>query len=249
MRTAFHHVAYRNLDICNALSWDSLKSALGHAGLKAGARVADIGCAYARTSILMAETFGAEATAVELDPRLAEEAKRLAAASAAPDKVTILNEASIDALRRLPPFDMILALGTTYPAGRDIAEPKDIFAELAKHILPGGCLVWGDLTWTAQPPEPLHQMVSLSGTYLDDSGWKQAARNAGLDIVSDRLSDADEWHHYRHNMEKDVADWLAAHPDHPDALAMEQANHRIRLMYDFGADCLGFGLYVFRRPV
>lgn len=248
MRTAFHHIAYQSLDVCNALSWENLQAALTHAGARAGHRIADIGCGYGRTSILMAERLGAVVTAVDLDPQMAEGVRERADASEAADRVTVLNKASIEALRSLDPFDMIVALGTTFPAGTELTQPQDIFAELSKHLVPGGCLVWGDLTWTAEPPAPLRQMVEITGNYVSDPEWKAAAEAAGLEVVSSRLSDAGEWQHFQNCMHGDVAVWLEANPDHPDAPAMRQADYRIRLMLDFGKECLGFGLYVFRRP-
>lgn len=248
MRTEFRHIAYKNLNICNALSWGSLKAALAGANVLPTHRIADIGCAYARTSILIAENFGAELVGVDLDPVLVEGARERAAASPAAGRISIVHQTAIDALNSIGPFDGIVALGTSFPAGPDATTPHAIFTELSLHLKPGGYLVWGDLTWIAEPSEPLRQMVSISGVYASDTEWKQAAHDAGLDIVSSRLSDAEEWAQYRQTMSRDLALWLDANPDHPDAPALRKADYRIGLMYDFGAESMGFGLYVFRCP-
>lgn len=50
-------------------------------------------------------------------------------------------------------------------------------------------------------------------------------------------------------METAIADWLDAQPDHPDAPGVAATAHRIKMMLDFGADYLGFGLYLFSKEL
>lgn len=249
MRTAFHHIAYQPLDICNALSWSSLEAALRQAGLQAGRRLLDIGCGYGQASIRVAQSFDAVAvTAVEMDPVMAEGARSRIAQAGLEPRIRLRREPSVRTLEASAPFDVILALGTTQPAGPGLREPRDVFAALGQHLVPGGALVWGDLTWTAEPSEPLRMLVESGGYYVDHQAWQAAARAAGLEVLSARLSDATEWGPYRQGMDQAVNGWLDDHPDHPDAAAVASSAQRVRMIFDFGADCLGFGLYVFRRP-
>ena len=44
-----------------------------------------------------------------------------------------------------------------------------------------------------------------------------------------------------------ITDWLDTHPDHADAPSVAATAHRIKMMLDFGAPYLGFGLYLFRK--
>ncbi|MEG0818676.1 MAG: hypothetical protein RSG56_04465, partial [Brevundimonas sp.] len=69
-----------------------------------------------------------------------------------------------------------------------------------------------------------------------------AARDAGLEVVSAEISDETEWAAYRTAMEAAIADWLDACPDHVDAPSVAATAHRIKMMLDFGAPYLGFGL-------
>ncbi|MFK0297988.1 SAM-dependent methyltransferase [Brevundimonas sp. NPDC090276] len=247
MRVAFHHIAYRPLIVCNALSIDRLEATVRQAGLKPGATVMDIGCAYGEVSMHLARVLDAAVTAVELDPVMAEGAETRIASAGLTDRIRVRRETSAAALAALPPLDLIIALGTTEPAGKGLREPAAVFAALSQHLTPNGFLLWGDLFWKDEPPAPLRQLVETGGYYVSHDEWQTAARETGLEVVSAQISDDAEWAAYRTAMETAIADWLDAHPDHVDAPTIAATAHRIKMMLDFGADYLGFGLYLFRK--
>ena len=247
MRVAFHHIAYQPLAVCNALSMERLEATVRRAGLKSGAAVMDIGCAYGEVSIHLARAFDARVIAVELDPVMAEGADARIAAAGLSDRITLRRETSAAALAALPAFDLIVAIGSTEPAGKGLREPAAVFSALAEHLTPGGALLWGDLFWKDEPPAPLRQLVETGGYYVIHEALQSAAREAGLQVVSAEIGDEAEWATYRTGMETAIADWLDAHPDHPDAPSVAATAHRIKMMLDFGADYLGFGLYLFRK--
>ena len=247
MRVAFHHIAYQPLTVCNALSINRLEATVRQAGLKPGARIMDIGCAYGEVSMHLARAMDAAVTAVELDPVMAEGAQARITAAGLSERITVRRETSAAALAALPSQDLIVAIGSTEPAGKGLREPAAVFAALAEHLTPGGALLWGDLFWKAEPPAPLRQLVETGGYYVSHDEWQAAARAAGLTVVSAEISDEAEWAAYRTGMETAVADWLDAHPDHADAPTVAATAHRIKMMLDFGADYLGFGLYLFQK--
>jgi len=247
MRVAFHHIAYQPLAVCNALSMDRLEAMARRAGLKPNAAVMDIGCAYGEVSIHLARAFDAQVTAVELDPVMAEGAEARIQAAGLTDRISLRRETSAAALAALPAFDLIVAIGSTEPAGKGLRDPAVVFAALAEHLTQGGSLLWGDLFWKDEPPAPLRQLVETGGYYVSHEAWQTAARDAGLEIISAEISDAAEWAAYRTAMETAIAAWLDAHPGHTDAASVAATAHRIKMMLDFGADYLGFGLYLFRK--
>lgn len=247
MRVAFHHIAYQPLAVCNALSMSRLEATAARAGLRPGAAVMDIGCAYGEVSMHVARAFDARITAVELDPVMAEGAEVRIQAAGLSDRITLRRETSAAALAALPAFDLIVAIGTTDPAGNGLREPAEVFAALAEHLTPSGALLWGDLFWKDDPPAPLRQLVETGGYYVAHEALQSAAREAGLQVVSAEISDEAEWATYRTGMETAIADWLDACPDHADAPSVVATAHRIKMMLDFGADYLGFGLYLFRN--
>ncbi len=247
MRVAFHHIGYQPLAVCNALSMGRLEATAARAGLKPGARVMDIGCAYGEVSIHLARTFDAQVTAVELDPVMAGGAEARIQAAGLSNLISIRRETSAAALAALPAFDLIVAIGSTEPAGKGLRDPAAVFAALSQHLTPGGSLLWGDLFWKDEPPAPLRQLVETGGYYVSHDTWQADAREAGLEVVSAEISGEAEWAAYRTGMETAIADWLDAHPDHADAPSVAATAHRIKMMLDFGADYLGFGLYLFSK--
>lgn len=247
MRVAFHHIAYQPLAVCNALSMARLAASVRRAALKPDAPVMDIGCAYGEVSIHLARAFDARVTAVELDPVMAEGAEARIIAAGLSDRITLRREASAATLAALPAFDLIVAIGSTEPAGKGLREPAEVFAALSQHLTPGGSILWGDLFWKDEPPAPLRQLVETGGYYVSHEAWQAAARAAGLEVISAEISYDGEWAAYRTAMETAVADWLDAHPDHADAPSVAATAHRIKMMLDFGADYLGFAHYLFRK--
>ncbi|HEY1072755.1 SAM-dependent methyltransferase [Brevundimonas sp.] len=247
MRVAFHHIAYQPLAVCNALSMDRLEAMVRRAGLKPEAPVMDIGCAYGEVSMRLARAFDARVTAVELDPVMAEGAEARIRATGLTDRINLRRETSAAALAALPAFDLIVAIGSTEPAGKGLREPAAVFAALAERLTPGGALLWGDLFWKEEPPAPLRQLVETGGYYVGHDAWQAAARAAGLTVASAEVSGEAEWAAYRTAMETAIAAWLDAHPDHADAPGVAATAHRIKMMLDFGAPFLGFGLYLFRK--
>ncbi|MGH7028726.1 SAM-dependent methyltransferase [Brevundimonas sp.] len=247
MRVAFHHIAYQPLAVCNALSIDRLEATARQAGLAPGAAVMDIGCAYGAVSMHLARALDARVTAVELDPVMAEGAEARVRAADLSARINVRRETSAAALAALPPFDLIVAIGSTEPAGKGLRDPAAVFAALSRRLTPGGALLWGDLFWKEEPPAPLRQLVETGGYYVGHDAWQAAARDAGLEVVSAEISDDAEWATYRTAMETAVADWLDAYPDHADAPSVAATAHRIKMMLDFGAPFLGFSLYLFRK--
>lgn len=248
MRMSFHQIAYEALEICNPLEMTVLEAAAREAGLAPGARALDIGCGNGAVSIRLAEAFGVGVDAVELLPAMADLALRRIEAAGVGDRVRLHETRSSEVLAAEPAWDLIVALGVTEPVGDGVRDPQGMLEGLKPHLTAQGQLLWGDLTWLAEPSEPLRQLVEIHNTYADEAGWRAAAEAAGYEVLSARISPAETWDHYRQTMQAAVADWLAANPDHPDAKSVAASAHRLKLMFDFGQGTLGFGLYRL-RPV
>ena len=247
MRLTYHRIAYEALDVCNAVSMDTVLETIRKTGLASG-RALDIGCGNGRVSVRLAEALGLTVTAVEYDPAMADLARSRVAASQASDRLTVIEGASGPVLAGNDPWDLIIALGTTDPVGDGTREPASMLAGLRQHLQPGGWLLWGDLVWLTEPSPPLRQIIELSGTYTDHSGWQSAAIGAGLQVATAHLATQDDWNAYGQTMDAAVRAWLATNPEHPDAAAIRQRADQIAMRMDFGRGTLGFGLYLLINP-
>jgi len=246
MTLTFHRVAYEVLDICNGVTRADVTASLKATGLTDG-KALDIGCGNGSVA-LIAAGLGLKVVAVERDPEMADLARRRVSEAGRGDKVVVVQTPSERLLADAGPFDLIIAMGATEPVGPGIVEPEDIFAGLAKALVPGGWLLWGDLTWIAEPPVPVRQITEISGRYLDDAGWKDAAQAAGLELRRAVISDPEVWDAYGAGMIGAAQAWLDRHPDHADAPAIRNRAEQTGLLLTYGRGTMGFGLYLFRRP-
>lgn len=240
MRTSFNLIAYRALDVCNALEMGAVEAAVSRAGLPEGATALDIGCGNGAVAAMLARRFGLSVTAVERDPPMAALARERTAGSGA----VVIESGSETVLADLPPQDMIVVIGATEAAAAGVRDPKAVFERLRGHLAPGGWLLWGDLFWSAEPPEPLRMLTEATNTYLSHEGWQTAARQAGFEVVSADVSSPETWDRYTAAMDAAARDWLAAHPDAPEAPGVRASADRVKAMFDFGRPYLGFGLYL-----
>lgn len=245
MRMSFHRIAYEALEVCNALEMATIDAAIEQTGLASGARALDIGCGNGAIAMHLAEQFGLAVAAVELDPAMAALAR--ARIERSTGGVVLHEGRSGDVLNAQPPFDLISAIGSTDPVGDGRRDPAEVFSGLHEHLTPGGWLLWGDLVWTDAPPEPLRMITEMNNTYATDAGWRAAADQAGLEVVSAEISSVETWDRYTSTMDRAARDWLAANPDAEEAQRVRASADRVKAMFDFGRPYIGFGLYLLRR--
>ena len=244
----YHCVAYADLEVCNPLEMATLKAAVARTGLPAGARALDIGTGNGSIAVRLAEDFDLDVTAVELDPAMAEIARGRIAASTAADHITLREARSGAVLADIDPLDLIVATGTTDPAGDGRLEPAAIFKALSDHLRPGGWLLWGDLIWTAEPPAPVRQVFELNNRFTTGDGTLDAARAARLTVISTDVSPPSAMQHFLDSVDRDVRTWLDANPDAPEAAGIRAAADRVKMMFDFGRPYIDFSLCLMRRP-
>lgn len=242
MRASFHLIAYRALDVCNALEIATVEAAAARADLPTGAAALDIGCGNGGIAAMLARRFGLNVTAVERDPAMAALARERTAGSG----VVVVETGSETALADLAPQDLIVVIGATEAAAAGLRDPQAMFERLRGHLAPGGRLLWGDLFWSAEPPQPLRMLVEAANTYLTHEGWQAAARAAGYDVVSAEVSSPETWDRYTAAMDAAARAWLAEHADAPEAPAVRASAERVKTMFDFGRPYIGFGLYLLK---
>lgn len=244
MSTSYNRIAYEALEVCNGVTLAAVEGAVERAGLTRGATAADIGTGNATVAIRLAQAFGLTVTAIEYDPVMAELAReRITAAGA---EVTLSVGAAADVLADLPPLDLITALGTTNINGEGRPTPEVGFAFLKTRLSQGGWLLWGDLVWIAEPPAPLRMIAEATNQYTDDAGWKAAAESAGFEVVWSEISPQTVFDAYAASADKAARDWLAAHPDAPEAATVQANADRVKMVLEFGRPFIGFGLYLLK---
>ena len=188
MTPTYHSIAYAGFEVANPVALDAILALLGRTGLPEGAVALDIGAGAGGVSVALAREFGLRVQAIERYPDMAEMIRDRAEAAGVADRVAVVAEGSATVLDRLAPADLIVALGSTEPAGPGIRSATDIFARLSDRLASSGWLLWGDLTWKGEPPEPLRQVIGATGDYATHEGWLAAAEAAGLEVVSAEIA-------------------------------------------------------------
>lgn len=247
MPPTYHSIAYAGFEVANPVSLDAILALIVRTGLSPDAVAIDIGAGAGGVSVAVARDAGLNVKAIERYPDMAEMIRARADAAGVCDRVKVVAEGSATALDRFPPADLIIALGSTEPAGPGVRAAADIFAVLASKLASPGWLLWGDLTWRGEPPAPLRQVIGAAGDYATHEGWLAAAQAAGLAVVSAEIAPDADWDAFFGGADVRVRDWLGANPDHPAAPSIRQRADLSRATFDFGRPYLSFGLYLFRK--
>jgi precorrin-6B methylase 2 len=247
MTPTYHSIAYAGFEVANPVTLDAILALVARTGLAEGAVALDIGAGAGGVSVALAQTFGLRLQAIERYPDMARMIRDRADAGGVADRVAVVAEGSATALDRLAPADLIVALGSTEPAGPGIRSATEIFARLADRLTSPGWLLWGDLTWKGEPPEPLRQVIGAAGDYATHEGWLAAAQAAGLETVSAGIAPDADWDAFFGGADARVRDWLDANPNDPAAPSILQRADLSKATFDFGRPWLSFGLYLFRK--
>ena len=248
MTPTYHSIAYAGFEVANPVTMEAITARIADTGLAEGAVAIDIGAGAGGVSVALARDFGFRIKAVERYPDMAAMIRERATAADVTDRVEVVAEGSATALDRLAPADLIVALGSTEPAGPGLRSADDIFTGLARHLASSGWLLWGDLTWKGEPPEPLRRVIGATGDYATHEGWLAAAEAAGLETAHAGIAPDADWDAFFGGADARVRDWLAANPHDPAAPSIRQRADLSKTTFDFGREWLSFGLYLFRKP-
>lgn len=247
MTPTYHSIAYAGFEVANPVTLHAITALVARTGLPRGSTALDIGAGAGGVSVALARSFGLNVHAIERYPDMVEMIRARAEAAGVADKVTVVAEGSATALDRLAPADLIVALGSTEPAGPGIRSADAIFAALADRLASPGWLLWGDLTWRGDPPDPLRQIIGATGDYASHDGWRAAATAAGLEVVSAEIAPDADWDAFFGGADARVRDWLAANRDDPAVPSILKRADLSKATFDFGREWLSFGLYLFRK--
>jgi len=247
MSMSFQRIAYEALEVCNGVTMAAVEAAVAAAGLPSGTLALDIGTGNAGVAIRLAEAFGFEVTAVELDPVMADLARARIAAAGRDEQVTLVVDSAAEVLARTPPVELISALGTTNITGGGRPTPQESFVVLRRNLKPGGWLLWGDLVWLSEPPGPLRQITEATNLYCDHAGWQTAAMAAGFGVERAEISPQAVFDDYARDSVGAARRWLEANPDTPASDSVRINADRVEAILSFGRDYIGFGLYLLRN--
>lgn len=247
MEPTFQRIAYQGVDVANPTHLARVLAMVDRADLPSNGVALDIGAGTGAVTVALAEAYGLTVHAIERDAELAGVIRDRAAAADLSDQVSIHDQNSGEVLAALPPFDLMVALGATHPAGRPGLDPEGSFRVLSTHLRASGYLLWGDLFWKGDPPAPLRRVLDLTGQRATHEGWRAAGVAAGLTCLATEEGSEADWDAYIGGSDARVRAWLDAHSDAPEAAGIRARADQVKALFEFGRPWLGFGLYLFRK--
>ena len=137
-------------------------------------------------------------------------------------------------------FDAVLCLGAAFVWGT-IA---DAAAALAPAVRRGGFLAVGEPFWRRLPlPAGVERkaFVALAETVT-------RLESAGVRVTGMIAASEDDWDRYKSFQWRAVEEWVADHPEHPEAASFRAASEGFRGEYLAGRrDLLGWAIFVGRK--
>jgi hypothetical protein len=86
--------------------------------------------------------------------------------------------------------------------------------------------------------------------YATLAGWVAAGEAAGLEPRYTAVSAEADWEEFFWRMNASLEDWAREHADDPGAAVLRQRAALLRSVHlEEGREGMGFGLYLFRRPL
>lgn len=125
---------------------ESTEALLLGAGISPTSRVLDVGCGVATTPIQIAERFGAQVTAVDIEPLMLERAEANVRAAGVTDRVTVMEGDILDLPFEDDAFDVVIAEAVTMFVDRRRAAN-----ELSRVAARGGRVLATEFLWRTSP--------------------------------------------------------------------------------------------------
>ena len=218
---------------------------LGEAlGLDGSSRVLDIGAGRGGPAVLLAREFGCRITCVEQWPEFADAARERARAAGIEHLVEVVESKAQDFEIESDGFDAALCIGATFAFDGLVPTVE----ALAEAVPSRGAVAVGEPFWRVWPLP--HDVELRDGEdFLPLAETVDRFESGGVELVSLIASSQDDWDRYESLKWLTLEQWLAAHPDDPQAeeFRAKGRDHRDRHLR-WRRDLMGWAIFVGRVP-
>lgn len=242
----FYDITHRFHLFCNPMSPGRLDELCNLLDLKPGDRVLDIACGKAELLVRLAERFSIAGTGVDLSPHAIRDAESKRAQRAPGADLRFIN---IDGAKYRPgsleSFDLAMCIGASWIWQGH----RGTLRALKEMIVPGGLGLVGEPFWLK---EPLQEYLESEGMRYEDfsthHGNILAGEAEGLDFLYTVVSSDDDWDRYEGLQWYAVNVYARSHTNDQDLPEIIERVTRSRENYlRWGRECLGWGLYLYRK--
>jgi precorrin-6B methylase 2 len=230
-------VAEREHELQNPTSAEKIRLMGERMRLDAGSRVLDMAAGRGGPALVLAQAFGCQVTCVERAREFADVARRRIADAGVHHLVEIVEADARDFPIAAGAYDAALCLGASF-----VWDGLDgTLAALEPAVAPGGHVAVGEPYWRRWP---LPAGVDSEG-YVSLPETVDRFERSGLRVVSLIAASEDDWDRYETLHWRSLEEWLAEHPDDPDAghIRRRYAADRDRYLR-FQRSLLGWAIFV-----
>jgi SAM-dependent methyltransferase len=219
----FFGVAERDHELQNPTSPEKIRRLGELLRLGPETRVLDLACGKGGPALLLASTFGCHVLGVEQAEEFAAAARERAAAARLDHLIEIVEADARSFPLEPATWNVVLCLGASFVWDG----LPDTLAALTPAVRPGGYLAVGEPYWRQWP---LPDGVNDRG-FVDLPATAERFTGAGLRLIGLIASSLDDWDRYESLHWRALEEWLAAHPDDPDASEIRERHERYRDEY------------------
>jgi SAM-dependent methyltransferase len=208
------------------------------------ASVLDLGCGWGELLLRVLDAVpGAVGIGIDLSTADLDRGRDNAAARGLASRVSFLEESAVGTARG--PADLVLCVASSH--GLSEAMPPQHTVEalhaLRRLVNPGGRVLLGECFWE-HPPSPAEIAAmwpgSNAGDQYDLAGLVDLAISAGFRPEWIETASLEEWDDFESGVGADVEEWLAGHPDHPQAAeTRKKADDRLSIWLRGSRGCFG----------
>jgi len=231
-------------DIQNPTSPEKIRLLGERLQLDATSRVLDIASGRGGPALLLAQAYGCHVTCVERLAEFVEGARRRVAEAGLHDRIEIVHT---DA--RVFPiedgrYDVAMCLGASFVWDG----LENTLAALTPAVRSRGFVVVGEPYWKTWPLPQGFQ----PGQGEDFTSFEQTAQrfeSSGLELVAVITASDDDWDRYESPHWLALDEWLAAHPQAPEAEEFRERGRQAKERYlRWERDLIGWAIFTGRRP-
>jgi SAM-dependent methyltransferase len=246
-RATVSAIAHGDLELLNPLSPAQLDEVVELLDLPRGARVLDVGCGRGEALLRIAHRWGARGVGIDSHEPYVAHARRRATEQGAELELHAADAATFAYERG--GYDLAMTIGSSHALGGDF---RAALGELAALARPGGQVLLGEGYWRREPDEQYLAALGASRDELSDyAGVIGAGAAAGLVPLYAAVAQQTDWDRYEWRLILNSERYAAAHAGEPGTndVAERARAARERYLAPGGRDTLGFGLFLFARPV
>ena len=239
----YHEISESTSRILNPLSEPKLDELGRICRLDTGHRHLDLACGKGEMLCRYARAHHTIGVGIDIHLPFLDLARARAIELGVEERVTFHQGDAADASELGDGFDLVSCMGATWIGG-GMAGTLDLMRRRAR---PGAWLLVGEVFWAEEPPPQVRRSQEAGQTFCDLAGTLDLVEAGGLELVEMVLASADDWDRYQARQWLAVSDWVAEHPDDPDAPAVSATSDGWRRSYLTDLrHCMGWGVFVVR---